>query len=103
MHNIYTIRAPFTCFSGPNFNITTLSEHVGSDGVTVTLGVIGENGHLITYNISVVPQVPINNTERGVYQLYEMNVPYNTLLNVSVSASLCGGSIANRYIELYYG
>ena len=92
-------------FSDPSINITTLSERFESNDVKVTLGLIGESGFLITYNISVVPQVPVrhNNTERDVYRL-SVRVPYNTVLNVSVSASMmCGDRITNQYFELYYG
>ena len=56
------------------------------------------------YNITVVPQVPIRhvNAERYSCQLL-MRVPYNTLFNVSISASVMCGESSTSHIELYYG
>ena len=97
-----TIYCTLITFLDPIFNITTLSERFKNNGVAVTLGLTGENAHLIMYNISVIPQVLANRYD-SVERELSMTVPYNAVLNVSISASMCGGGTTNQYIELYYG
>ena len=84
--------------SDPKINISTLSEQFESDGVTVTLGSTGENDLLIAYNITVVPQVPVIHIDN----YFQLRVPYNTLLNVSISATVMCGESSTSYIDLYY-
>ena len=61
------------------------------NNVTVMLH-INESGSLVHYNITSFSQVEILREERTRFQLV---VPYNTYINTSIIASLCGQQHGN--------
>ena len=79
-------------------NISSCSEQFGSDGVTVILEWTYVNRH-VSYNVSVVPQLSVIFIESTSIQLI---VPYNTLYNVGVHATLCQQVSAATFIGLNY-
>ena len=83
--------------SPPAVNIRANSERFGSNAVTLILEWTQENSY--SYNISAAPQVAIRSIGSTSVQLA---VPYNTLLNVSITALLCGQKHATTSITLVY-
>ena len=69
-------------------NVTANSVQFGTESVTVILDWTSEHPGA-SYNVSVVPQVPIMYTGNTRAQL---NVLYNTLYDVSIVATLCAQS-----------
>ena len=69
-------------------NISILSEHFEIDDVTIILEWTLDDSSLITYSFSVIPQTAVTFSGGAMAQL---TIPYNTLYNVSISATvLCG-------------
>ena len=81
-------------------NISSISEQFEREGVTVTVTLEWtQDSSLVSFNISVFPQVAIHFNGSVSAQLM---VPYNTAHNVSISAVFCGLS-STTYIVLSYG
>ena len=80
----------------PNLSVNTIEEHFGIENVTVVLE-WDKDEH--TYNITVVPHVPVLYINETVIQL---TVPYNSFHFVSVIATLCDHNATN-VTELHYG
>ena len=77
--------------------VSIYSEIFGTDDVFVVLDMQVDNS-LLTINISSSPELDITvNTSRA-----HLTIPYNTPMNVSISANLCGMQNAT-IIMLNYG
>ena len=82
--------------SGPT--IVSTSEEYYDNNVTVMLEWAEEEG--MTYNVNIIPQVPITYTGNTSIQL---TLSYNTTHNVSVRATLPCGHEAHIHLQLFYG
>ena len=74
------------------------SEEFGADNVTVTVEWTQEEG--VTYQIIIVPQIPINFTGESSIQLI---LPYNANYNLSVKSALPCQHQAQGHVQLFYG
>ena len=81
-----------TIFSSPSFEI---SEEFGNESITISLELTVENSE-----ISVEPQA-LDLTNLGPTRI-QLILSYNTLYNVSATATLCGQNITH-FIGLHYG
>lgn len=83
-----------TLISSP---ITTFEEQFGTDNVSVVLE--WDEEYHTAYNVITSPHVNLWYVRESVIHLI---VPYNTIVNVSVVATLCNHSITNM-TQLRYG
>ena len=81
--------------SGP---IAVTSEEFGADNITVTVKWTQEEG--VTYQIIVVPQIPINFTGESSIQLILL---YNINYNLRVETALPCQRQAHSHVQLFYG
>ena len=89
-----------TIIGNQNFEISTLSEHFESEGVTVILEL--DSLSLYSYYVSAVPQltslISIGST------VVLIKVSFNVHYNVSIlAASPCGRNNFMKFFEVYYG
>ena len=61
-----------------------------------------QNNDLIFYSVNVTPQAAFTYSVNGLIRRLQAELLYNTLYNVSITASHCGQS-SSYSIELYYG
>ena len=90
----------FLCASDsaiPNLSVNTIEDHFGIENVTVVLE--WDKDEHITYNVTVIPHVPLLYINETVIQL---TVPYNSFHFVSVVATLCDHNATN-VTKLHYG
>ena len=74
-------------------------EEFGADNVTVTVEWTQQEG--VTYQIIIVPQIPIKFTGESSIQLI---LPYNINYNLSVESALPGNRYeAQSHVLLFYG
>lgn len=94
------------CYHDKYYNIIDVSmdyrlmdPKFGQNNVSLMLHIINEGGpesnSLVYYNVTSPSQVEIYHKERSRFQLV---IPYNELINVSITASLCGYQFGNPII-----
>ena len=79
----------------PNFGINNVTVEL----VLNKTNQENEPGSLVSYNITSPSQVDVQTCEKSVFQLV---VPYNTQVNVSIVASLCGQRSIPTVIQLLF-
>ena len=75
-------------------------EEFGADNVTVTVEWTQEEG--VTYQIIIVPQIPIISTG-DLGSSIQLILPYNTNYNLSVKSALPCQHQAQSHVLLFYG
>ena len=90
-------------------NISSLSEQFAREGVIVTLEWTHESS-LVSFNISVHPHVPVQlsiiqniSSSLQLTAMAQLLIPYNTVYNISISATVLCGLSNTTYILLNYG
>ena len=85
-----------------NFTVSSFKREVmfGKDNLTIRL-VWSQENHGVSYNVSVVPSVPIYFTQ---HTTVELSLAYNTLYNVGITATVCGrnSTRSTSFIRLNY-
>ena len=74
------------------------SEEFRADNIMVTVEWTQEEG--VTYQIIIIPEIPITFTGESSIQLI---LPYNTNYNLSVEATLPCQHQAHSHVQLFYG
>ena len=70
------------------------------DGIKVFLEWMAESSAGVTYNVSIIPQVPITKVSGA---SAELKVSYNTSYHLTVLATLCEQNSANLTLEVHFG
>jgi hypothetical protein len=97
MYRLFTISASLDTI------VISVSEEYRADSCSISVVVEWTRREGVSYNITIVPMVPVTYTGSTSVQLI---VSYNTEYNVSLEASaVCQRSIASRHIRipLFYG
>ena len=90
-------------FANQSIEVTTLSEHVGKEDITVMLK-LTEINSLYSYHINAIPQLLSLKFVDDSQTMVQVKVSYNVHYNVSIlAASPCGKNNVTKFTEVYYG